>query len=214
MIILVIKKKKEQKQIIEEFSIECGEELTQLYLRSDDLLLPCVFEKFINVSVNDFGINPLYCVILPSYTWQCGLKYAGTNLQTLQDKDMILALENIIRGGVSSIMSDRYVKLDDNKKTLYIDSKKLYGHSMSEPLPYDEIKFDRNFKLEDILNTPDDNDISYFLEVDMTYPDIMKEKTKNFPLTPENKKINHDDFSDYIKTIKPDNYTQTKKVVM
>ena len=30
---------------------------------------------------------------------------------------------------------------------------------MSQPLPYDEIKFDRNIKLEDKLNTPDDSDI-------------------------------------------------------
>ena len=32
-----------------------------------------VFEKFIKVSVNDYVINPLYCVSLPGYTWQCGL---------------------------------------------------------------------------------------------------------------------------------------------
>ena len=59
---------------------------------------------------------------------------------------------------------------------------------MSQPLPYDEIKLDKNVKLEDILNTPDDSDIRYFIEVDMTYPDKIKEKTKHFPLAPENKK--------------------------
>ena len=55
-----------------------------------------VFEKFIKVSVNEFGINPPYSVNLPGYTWQSGLKYTGINLQTLQDKDMILLLENNI----------------------------------------------------------------------------------------------------------------------
>ena len=63
-----------------------GEELTQIYLKSDVSLLACVFEKFIKVSVNEFVINPLYCVSLPGYTWQYGLKYSGLNLQTLQDK--------------------------------------------------------------------------------------------------------------------------------
>ena len=101
---------------IKRFNIKNGEELTQLYLKSDVLLLTCVFEKFIKVSVNDFGINPLYCVSLPGYTWQCGLKYTGINLQTLQDKDMILLLENNIRGGISSVMGDRYVISDENKK--------------------------------------------------------------------------------------------------
>ncbi len=199
--------------IIEKFNIKNGEELTEIYLKSDVLLLACVIEKFIKVSVNEFKINPLYCVSLPGYTWQCGLKYTDINLQTLQDKDMILLLENNIRGGISSVMGDRYVKSDKNKKILYIDANNLYGHSMSEPLPYDEIKFDNNVTLEDILNCPDDGDIGFFVEVDLKYPDNIKEKTKNFPFAPMNKKINPDKFSDYMKEIKPDTYIQTKKLI-
>ena len=63
------------KEIIIKFNIKNGEELTQLFLKSDILLLTCVFEKFIKVSVNEFDINSLYYVSLPGYTWQCGLKY-------------------------------------------------------------------------------------------------------------------------------------------
>ena len=102
--------------IIKRFNIKNGEELTEIYLKSDVLLLACVFEKFIKVSVNEFGINPLYCVSLPGYTWQCGLKYTNVRLQTLQDKYMMLLLENNIRGGISSVMGDRYVRSDDNKR--------------------------------------------------------------------------------------------------
>ena len=87
------------------------------------------------------------------------MKYTGINLQTLQDKDMILLLENNIRGGISSVMGDRYIKPNGNKKILYFDANNLYGHSMSQPLPFDEIKFDKNVELEDILKTPDDSDI-------------------------------------------------------
>ena len=130
--------------IIKRFNIKNGEELGEIYLKSDVLLLACVFENFIKVSIKEFDINPLYCVSLPGYTWQCGLKYTGINLQTLQDKDMILLLANNIRGGISSVMGDRYVRSDENKKILYIDANNLYGHSMSEPLPYDETKFDNN----------------------------------------------------------------------
>ena len=199
--------------IIRRFDIKSGEELTEVYLKSDVLLLTCVFEKFIKISVEEYKINPLYFVSLPGYTWHCGLKYTGINLQTLQDKDMILLLENNIRGGISSVMGDRYVKSDDNKKIIYIDANNLYGHSMSEPLPYDEIKFDNNIELEDILNTPDDSDIGYFVEADLKYPDNIKEKTKNFPFAPVNKKINPDNFSDYMKEIKPDTYIQTSKLI-
>ena len=100
---------KKLKEFIKIFNIKNVQELKYLYLKSDVLLLICVFAKFIKVSVNEFGINPLYCVSLPGYTWECSLKKSGINLQTLQDKDMILTLENNIRGGISSVMGDRYV---------------------------------------------------------------------------------------------------------
>ena len=68
------------------------------------------------------------------------LTYTDIKLQTLQDEDMILLLENNIPGGISSVMGDRYVKSDDNKKILYIDANNLYGLAMSQYLPYDDIK--------------------------------------------------------------------------
>ena len=116
---------------------------------------------------------------LPGYTWPCGLKFAAINLQTLQDKVMILLLEKNIRGGISSVMGDRYVKSDENKKILYAGANNFYGHSMSETLRYDKFIFDKNVKLEDILNTPDDSDIRYFIEIDITYPDNMKKRKQN-----------------------------------
>ena len=170
------------REIIKKFNIKNGEELTQIYLKSDVILLADVFEKFDKISVEEYGINPLYCVSLPGYTWQCGMKYTDINLQTLQDKDMILSLENNIRGGISSVMGDRYVKSDKNKEILYIDSNNLYGWAMSESLPYDKIKLDNNINLEDILNTPDDSDIGYFVEVDLKYPDNIKQKNKKFSI--------------------------------
>ena len=59
--------------------------MTEIYLKSDVLWIACVFEKFIKVSVNEYGTIPLYCVSLAGYSWQCGLKYTGKNLQTLQE---------------------------------------------------------------------------------------------------------------------------------
>ena len=62
------------KEIIRKFKMKNGEEFTRLYLKSDVIFLTCVFETFIKVSIQKFGPNPLYCVSLPGYTWQCGLK--------------------------------------------------------------------------------------------------------------------------------------------
>ena len=169
------------------FNVKNGEELTQLYLKKDVLLLACVFEKFEKVSINQFVTNLLYCVSLPGYTWQCGLKYTGINLQTPQDKDLILTLENSIRGGKSSVMGDRCVKSDENKTLIYMDATNLFGYSLIQPLPYEENEMRHGHpdvyinQLETISNTLGDNDIGFFLEVDLRFPNGIKEKTKNFP---------------------------------
>ena len=207
------------REIIKLFNIKDGEELTKLYCKSDVILLADVFEKFIKVSTEEYKINPLYCVSLPGYTYQCALKCTDIKLQTLQDKDLILLIENNIRGGISSVMGDRYVKSDEDNKIIYADATNLYGHSMSQMLPYDEIEMwhghpDKYWNwLDEILNTPDDSDIGYFLEVDLKYPDNIKQKTKCFPFCPENKKIHPNKYNEYMNSIKPENYTKSKKLI-
>ena len=162
------------------FDIKNGGELTKLYCKSDVILLADVIEKFVKVSFEEYGINPLYCVSLPGYTHQCALKFTDIKLQTLQDEDLILLIENNIRGGISSVMGDRYVKSDENKKIFYMDATNLYGHSMSQMLPYDDVEMwhgdpDKYWNwLDEFLNTPDDADIGYFLKVDLKSPDNIK----------------------------------------
>ena len=69
---------------------------------------------------------------------------------------------------------------------MYIDAEDLYDWAMSESLQNNETKFDKTVKLEDILNRIDDSDIGYFLDVDLRYPDNIKEKTNQFPFALEN----------------------------
>ena len=69
-----------------------------------------------------------------------------------------------------------------------MDATNLYGYSMIQPLPYDEIEMwhgDPDLYmnwLEEFLNTPDDSDIGYFIEADLRYPDNKKEKNKEFSI--------------------------------
>ena len=49
------------KKIIEKFNIKNGEEITRLYLKKDVLLLTCVFEIFIKVSITNL-LSILYIV--------------------------------------------------------------------------------------------------------------------------------------------------------
>ena len=210
---------KRTKEIIKLFNIKDGKDLTKLYCKSDVILLADVFEKFVKVSTKEYKINPFYCVSLPGCTYQCALKYTNIKLQTLQDKDLILLIENNIRGGISSVMGDRYVKSDENNSIVYIDATNLYGYSMSQMLPYDEIEMwhghpDKYWNwLDIILNTPDDSEIGYLLGVDLKYPDDIKQKTRYFPFCPENKKINPDKFNENMNSIKPENYIKSEKLI-
>ena len=147
------------------------------------------------------------------------MKYTDIKIQTLQDKDLILLIENNIRGGISSVMGNRSIKSDEDTSILYIGATNLYGRSMSQLLPYDEIEMWHGYPdkywnwLDEILNTPDDNEIGYFLEVDLKSPDDIKQKNKYFPFCPEIKKINPNKYNEYMKTKKPENYTKSKKLI-
>ena len=118
-------------------------------------------------------------------------------------------------------MGGRHVKSNEKKKILYLDATNLYGHSMCQPLPYEEIEMWHGHPdlymnwLEEILNTRDDSDIGHFIEVDLRYPDNIKEKTKNFPFCPENKIIHKDKYNknESMKQIKPKNYAKSKKLI-
>ena len=84
---------------------------------------------------------------------------------------------------------------------------------MSQPLPYDNIKFETdNVCLEEILNRSVDNDIGYFLEVDLENPCNIRQKTKYFPFCPEKKTISKNAFGPHMKLIMPENYISHKKL--
>ena len=51
-------------------------------MKTDNILLAHVFEKFKEVSIEEYRIHPLYCVSICSYTHQCGLKHTNNKLQT------------------------------------------------------------------------------------------------------------------------------------
>ena len=61
------------------------------------------------------------------------------------------------------------------------------------------------------MKNSDVSSIGYFFGFDKHYPGAIKQKTKKFPFCPENKFSHQDKFSDYMKEMKANNYTQNKK---
>ena len=45
-------------------------------------------------------------------------KINRNQLTNISNKDFIFSIQNKIRGGISSVMGDRYVKSDGNKKSI------------------------------------------------------------------------------------------------
>ena len=113
----------------------------------DALQLADVFENFVEKATFKYSINPLYSYSLPGYTWKAGLKITKIKLDSIKDKELLLLLENNIRGGNSSVMGPRYNESDETTKRLYIDANNLFGWAMSQYLPtgdFKKIKFLEN----------------------------------------------------------------------
>ena len=211
---------KRTQQLIDTYNITTAQELTELYLKMDVLQLTDVFENFVETSTLMYGINPLYSYSLPGYTWKAGLKLTKIKLDFIKDKQLLLLLENNIRGGISSVMGPRFIESNENTKLLYIDANNLYGWAMSQYLPtseFEKLDFPEEYELEQIVEDlrfiPDNNEYGYFIECDLEYPAEIKEKTENFPLCPYQTKADPNLFSEYMNSVKQPNYKPTEKLM-
>ena len=108
------------------FEIKNLGEYYDLYLKTDVLLLCDVFEKFINVCLKDYGLDPCHYFSSPGLSWDAMLKMNGIQPEKISDIDVHLFLEKGMRGGVSYI-SKRYSKSDENTEIIYWDANNLYG---------------------------------------------------------------------------------------
>ena len=200
---------KRTQELIDKNKIKNGRELTMLYLKMDVLQLADVFENFVESSTREYKIYPLYSYSLPGYTWKAGLMLTNIKLDYIKCKELLLLLENNIRGGISSIMGNRHVQSDEYKQIFYIDANDQYGWAISQYLPTGEFEIlplnPCNYNLEqlveDLLQIPDDNDNGFFIECDLEYPVENKEKTKNFPFCPYQTKADPDLFSGYMNNV-------------
>ena len=211
---------KRTQELIVKNKIKNGRELTMLYLKMDVLQLADVFESFVESSTREYKVNPLFSYSLPGYTWKAGLKLTNTKLNFIKDKDLLLLLENNIRGGISSVMGDRTVESNENKQILYIDANNLYGWAMSQYLPtseFEKLQLPEQILLEqiveDLTHCQDNNEFGYLIECDLECPVEIKEKTKNFPYCPYQTKVDPDLFSAYMNNVNQPNYKPTPKLM-
>ena len=80
--------------------------------------------NFRDVIYRNYGTNRCYHYTTPRLTWDCGFKHTSKKIELLQDVDMLLMFENMIRGGFSGTLGERYIKYlpkyDNTKISNYI----------------------------------------------------------------------------------------------
>ena len=186
------------------FKMKTFKDFLSVYNTSDVLLLADVFEKFRDICLKNYGLDPAHYYTAPGLAWDAMLKMTKINLELLSDVDMLLMIEKGIRGGIS-IISNRYGKANNkymkeyNKKELikflmYLDANNLYGVGMAQKLPVHSFKWMTNQEIENIFN----NQIVQvwektpcILEVDLEYPEELHDLHNDYPLCPERVECDH-----------------------
>ena len=125
-------------------------EFHDLYVQCDTSLLVDVFEKFRDMCIELCGLDPTYFVSAPGLAWQACLKNTGVKLELLTDPDMLLMVENGIKGEKCDAIH-RYAKatnkyMKNYNKNIepsylsYLDANNLYGWPMCEKRPAGSFK--------------------------------------------------------------------------
>ena len=145
----------------------------------------------------------------------------GVELELITDPKILDIFERSKRGGLTFVGSKRYAKAnnkhiagyDPNTKSaylLYLDANNLYGWAMVQALPYKNIKLSNDTKLEDILNTTDEAETGYMVEIDLSFKQEIHEKLKQMPPCPESLIPKEEWFSEYQKLVKTETKSNTK----
>ena len=89
--------------VFKRFKLKNLGEYHDLYVQSDTLLLADVFENFGNTCIKVYELDPAHFLSLPGLAWQACLKTTNIKLELLTDYDMLLMVEEAIRGECHSI---------------------------------------------------------------------------------------------------------------
>ena len=196
-------------RVWETFGCQTLGNYTDLYCRTDVLLLADVFENFRKTSQKQYRLDPAHYYTSPGLSWDALLKKTGVELELLTDYDQHLLIEKGMRGGISMV-SKRHARANNpavegydsekpNSHILYLDANNLYGRAMSQPLPTGGFRWveDCDGLAGTIKDQPADGPKGFILEVDLEYPRELHDEHNANPLAPERILVQKDWMSEY-----------------
>ena len=97
-----------------------------------------------------YELDPAHFLPLPRLAWQACLKKTNVKLELLTDYNMLLMVEEGIRGGIchsihrydkaNNKFMENYNKNEESSNIQYLDANNLHGWAMSQKLPVNNFK--------------------------------------------------------------------------
>ncbi|XP_072400352.1 uncharacterized protein [Diabrotica undecimpunctata] len=159
------------KRVWEVFNCNTLGEYSDVYLKSDILLLADVFENFRHNCLFNYKLDPAQYLTAASLSWDAMLRKTNVQLELLTDIDMLHFFKKGIRGGISQCSTTN-----------------LYGYAMSQFLPHGDFRWLDDVEIThfDCLSVDDESPKGYVLEVDLAYPETLHDFHNDLPFCPEN----------------------------
>lgn len=180
-----------------EFNIKDLGEYTDLYLKTDVLLLTDIFQNFRKTCKQHYKLDPAFYITAPSLSFDAMLLKTGVQLELVSDLAIVRMIQNGIRGGLC-MCSHRYAKANNKYLSkcdaskpqcfiVYLDCNNLYGYSMCQYLPYSDFRFLNQNEINQLhVECIDDNaKWGFILEVDLLYPESLHGEHNDLPFCPE-----------------------------
>ena len=175
-----------------ELNIKSLGQYSDFYITLDVAQLCDCMEEFRSTCMSAYGLDPLHFFTSPGLSYQSMLKQSKCTLELLTDVDMVLMIEDSVRGGLCQTVTryvranNRYLQDYDNSKEsvylAYVDANNLYGWAMSKPLPYGNFKWVDPATINDVLQIPQYGDIGYILDCDFEYPEQIHNHHYDLPM--------------------------------
>ena len=185
--------------VFKRFELENLGQYHDLNVQGDTLLLADVFENFRDICIKEYELDPPHFLSLPRLAFQVCLKKTNIELELLTDYDMLLMVEEGIRGGICHSIhryakaNNKYMKNYNNNEessyTQYLDANNLYGWVMSKKLPINGFRWLDSDEINEINEEFIKDYIENDNKVDIKYPKRLHELHSDLPFFPERMEV-------------------------
>ena len=144
--------------------------------------------------MNHYGLDPGWYFSAPGLPWDAALKITNVQFELLSDPDMLLMIENGVRGGIATIsyrhakanneyMAAEFEPIMESQFISYLDDNNLNGWAISKQLPTSGFAWMTDDELGDWKL------LSCILQIDLDYSEDLHNLYNDYPLAPERVEI-------------------------